>query len=61
MNSRFDIFGNVLGEVVGVLQDVVHGQAPRSVVHLLVPVHLKWYKFVMKFCLQIRRRPQFNG
>ena len=55
MNSRFDILGDVLGEVVGVLEDVVHGQAPRGVVHLLVPVHLKWYKFVMNFCPHTRR------
>ena len=40
-HSRFDIFGDVLREVVGVLEDVIHGEAPRCVVHLLVSVDLK--------------------
>ena len=42
-DSRFDIFGDVLREVVCVLEDVVHGEAPRCVMHLLVSVHLKLF------------------
>ena len=40
-HSRFDVLGDVLREVVGVLEDVIHGEAPRCVVHLLVTVDLK--------------------
>ena len=54
-NSRFDIFGDVLREVVCVLEDVVHGEAPRCVVHLLVSVHLKLFiKFYITICLLVQ-------
>ena len=55
-NSRFDIFGDVLREVVCVLEDVVHGEAPRCVVHLLVSVHLKLFiKFYITICLLVQK------